>query len=141
LHIFDERDSAAAEHCRRGRSRLQALVKVSYLPLKGAASSAPTADFVSLATTHHLYSDFELGEENTTVTKGLIRDCPNPSGGFVGPGAEVADRTAGAVRPLGLADSPAVEDQQVGDEGPLFSGNDPAELLLDLILLVALGEA
>jgi len=63
------------------------------------------------------------------------------SRGFVGPGAEVADWTARAVGALGLADSPAVEDQEVGDEGPLVPGNDLAKLLLDLVLLVALGQA
>jgi len=34
-----------------------------------------------------------------------------------------------------------MKDEKVGDEGPLLPGNDPAELLLDLVLLVALGEA
>jgi hypothetical protein len=53
----------------------------------------------------------------------------------------VKDRTAGAVGPLGFADGPTVKDEEVGDEGPLFSGNDPAELLLDFVLFVALGEA
>jgi len=63
------------------------------------------------------------------------------SSGLVRPGTEVKDRTAGAVGPLGFADGPTVKDEEVGDEGPLFSGNDPAELLLDFVLFVALGEA
>ena len=63
------------------------------------------------------------------------------SDGFVGPGAEVEDRAAGAGGPLGLADGATMKDQEVGDEGPLVPGNDPAELLLDLVLLVAVGEA
>lgn len=57
------------------------------------------------------------------------------------PGAEVVDLTAGAGGSLGLADGPTVEDEKMRDEGPLLPGNDPAELLLDFILLVALGEA
>lgn len=50
------------------------------------------------------------------------------------------DRTAGAGWALGLAGGPTVKDEEVGDEGPFVPGNDPAELLFDLILLVALGE-
>ena len=61
--------------------------------------------------------------------------------GLLGPGTEVKDRTAGAVRPLGFADGPTVKDEEVGDEGPFVPGNDPAELLFDFVLLVALGEA
>ncbi len=59
----------------------------------------------------------------------------------MGPGADVADGTAGAVRALGLAVGPTVEDEKVGHEGPLLPGNDPAELLLDLVLLVAVRKA
>ena len=53
----------------------------------------------------------------------------------------MADRTAGAIRPLGLADGPTVEDQQVGHEGPLFFRHYPAELLLDLILFFTLRQS
>lgn len=63
------------------------------------------------------------------------------SDGFVRPGAEVKDRTAGAIRPLGLAEGPTVEDEEVGDEGPLLSGDDSAELLLNLALLLTVRQA
>ena len=59
----------------------------------------------------------------------------------MGPGAEMEDRTAGAVGPLGLADSATMEDEKVGNEGPFLSGNDATELLLNLVLLIALREA
>lgn len=59
----------------------------------------------------------------------------------MGPGAEVAHGTMRAGWALGLADGATMKDEKVGDEGPLLPGNDAAKLLLDLILLVALGEA
>jgi hypothetical protein len=50
----------------------------------------------------------------------------------------VKDRTAGAVGALGFADGPTVEDQEVGDKGPLFIRHDPAKLLLDFVLFLTL---
>lgn len=73
--------------------------------------------------------------------QGRGRERDALSGGLMGPGAEAADSTAGAVWPLGLADGPTVEDKEVGDKCPLLPGNHPAELLFDLVLLVALSEA
>lgn len=53
----------------------------------------------------------------------------------------MADRAVGAVGTLGGADGPPVEDKQVSQRGPLFLWDDSAELLLDLVLLVAGGQA
>jgi len=61
--------------------------------------------------------------------------------GLLGPGTEVKDRTAGAVRPLGFADGPTVKDEEVGDEGPFVPGNESAELLLDLVLFFTLRQS
>ena len=77
-----------------------------------------------------------LAPRNTEDLERLARSVS-----LLRPGAEVEDRTAGAVGPLGFADGPTVKDEEVGDEGPLVPGNDPAELLLDFVLFVALGEA
>ena len=57
------------------------------------------------------------------------------------PWAEMTDLAARAFGPLGLACGPTVEDEQVGDKGPLLFGHDPAEVLLDLPLFVTLRQA
>lgn len=65
----------------------------------------------------------------------------NRSYGLIWPGAEGADRAVRAIGSPGCADGTAVEDEQVSQAGPLLSWDDPTELLLDLILFVAGGQA
>ena len=63
-----------------------------------------------------------------------------PSGGFVRGIADRLDRALAAERLAGVAHRPAVMDELVGKDNPLFLGNAGHQVLLDLDRVGLLGE-